>query len=80
MKPENVLVFADGDGQIAFKIADLGIAKYCDPDGFARSYIGAVFYRSPEATELGVFMPVTDVYSLGKMVVEVVPRGRNSLL
>lgn len=73
LKPDNIVVLQDDDGQVRVKILDFGIAKMLDGniDDAAKTSAGVILgtplYMAPEqasgsSAEIG---PATDIYALG---------------
>ncbi len=70
VKPENILVTAEG----AVKVADFGLARAISTDSRSAAtaglLIGTVAYLAPEQVEHGVANELTDVYSVGIVLFE----------
>ncbi|MGM0559190.1 MAG: serine/threonine-protein kinase PknK [Myxococcota bacterium] len=76
LKPDNILVFEDGDG-LRFKLADFGIAhalgtEHAQPLERLRSMSGTPHYMAPEQARgrWREYGPWTDLYALGCLVWE----------
>ncbi|CAI9770182.1 unnamed protein product [Fraxinus pennsylvanica] len=84
IKPANILVFPSADGSSIhnLKIADFGQAKKIGEEdkilipGRSIHNRGALFYSSPESIALGIHEPVTDIWSLGCIIVEMITGKR----
>ena len=70
-KPENILIFREGDKRIA-RLADLGFARHTDPKKkLLTSILGTPLYFSPEIMDSAVkkqrvcFTPADDVWAFG---------------
>lgn len=70
VKPQNILLLKDG----TIKVTDFGIAKVHTNDTITdgESAIGTVHYISPEQAEGKDVTPVSDIYSVGVMLYEMV--------
>jgi tetratricopeptide (TPR) repeat protein len=70
LKPQNILV----DGRGESKLLDFGIAKLLDPDQEPLTQVGTqpmtTGYAAPEQIENGPITTATDVYSLGRLLCE----------
>lgn len=67
LKPDNVLVAADG----AVTIVDLGVAQHApDPDTSDGCLVGTPAYLAPERLVCGPATPSTDLYAVGVMLYE----------
>lgn len=74
VKPENIFLHREPNGQTSTKLLDFGILRLVDRKGTHThgKFIGTIRYASPEqilGAELG---PATDVYSLGLVLYEMV--------
>lgn len=68
VKPANVLL---ADGHKHGCLSDLGSAAYIDPaTGGVSSQVGSPLYQPPEARPSGVITPVSDLYAVGVMMIE----------
>ncbi|CAA2964194.1 mitogen-activated kinase kinase kinase 18-like [Olea europaea subsp. europaea] len=84
IKPANILVFPSQDGSSLhnLKIADFGQAKKIGEEvkilnpGRSTHNRGALLYSSPESIALGIHKPVTDIWSLGCIIVEMITGKR----
>ncbi|CAI9770184.1 unnamed protein product [Fraxinus pennsylvanica] len=79
MKPDNILVFPNEHGSTihSLKIADFGLAKRSEEEeefipGSSSFNRGALLYASPESISKGIHKPVTDIWSLGCIIVEMI--------
>ncbi|BDZ44164.1 serine/threonine-protein kinase [Naasia aerilata] len=72
VKPENILVTHDADGDLRAKLADLGIARIADESRLttAGSVIGTARYLSPEQVNGTHVGPPSDLYALGIVLLE----------
>lgn len=72
VKPENILVTRDADGELLAKLADLGIARIADESRLttAGAVLGTARYLSPEQVAGTWVGPPSDVYSLGIVLLE----------
>ena len=68
IKPQNILVHADGH----IKVADFGIARIADSSTLTRGdmVMGSVHYFSPEQARGEGASPVSDIYSTGVVLYE----------
>src|SRR5690606_122997 len=70
LKPSNILMTGDGIP----KVADFGVAKWIESEGYWKDGVGrrgTPRYMAPEqAGGAGEVGPATDVYSLGKILYE----------
>ena len=58
IKPQNVLIMGDGSELGVVKIADFGLARYCDPDSLLRPLhengpVVTLWYRAPKQLMVG---------------------------
>jgi len=67
LKPENIII-TETD---SVKIADFGLAKFIRPGSISASIAGTPIYMAPEAWK-GIFLPQSDIYSLGAIFYEMV--------
>jgi len=65
LKPENILI-TESD---LVKITDFGLAKFIRPGSISASIAGTPIYMAPEAWQ-GIFLPQSDIYSLGAIFYE----------
>ncbi|CAI9770186.1 unnamed protein product [Fraxinus pennsylvanica] len=79
MKPDNILVFpSENSSSIQnLKIADFGMAKKIEEEeefipGSSTFNRGALQYASPESISKGIHKPVTDIWSLGCIIAEMI--------
>ncbi|CAA3020809.1 mitogen-activated kinase kinase kinase NPK1-like [Olea europaea subsp. europaea] len=79
MKPDNILVFPSVHGSTIqnLKIADFGMAKTTEEEeefipGASTFNRGALQYASPESISKGIHKPVTDIWSLGCIIAEMI--------
>ena len=71
VKPQNVLVPADGDGPAA-KLTDFGIARIAGDDALTRTgdVVGTLAYMAPEQAEGHEAGPAADLYALALCLYE----------
>jgi len=67
LKQENIII-TESD---LVKIADFGLAKFIRPGSISASIAGTPIYMAPEAWK-GIFLPQSDIYSLGTIFYEMV--------
>lgn len=65
LKPENILI-TESD---IVKVTDFGLAKFIRPGSISASIAGTPIYMAPEAWQ-GIFLPQSDIYSLGAIFYE----------
>lgn len=79
IKPENVLVQSISlTGEIRIKLADLGLAKFCDPNNPRphTTYVSTRWYRSPEILlRISNYSYPSDLWAIGAVMAEVVCLG-----
>lgn len=84
LKPDNVLVLGDADGDLAnvpsVKILDFGIAKSSDADvqhkTITGSMLGTPSYMAPEQIAANPVSAATDIYAIGEIFYEMVSGKR----
>ncbi|MBL0180995.1 MAG: serine/threonine protein kinase [Chitinophagaceae bacterium] len=73
IKPGNIMVSKDG---MTVRIMDFGIAKFMDAENFkntfANTQLGTPFYMSPEQVKGSPYTRLSDIYSLGVTLFEMV--------
>ena len=73
IKPGNIMVSRDG---MTVRIMDFGIAKFMDAENFkntfANTQLGTPFYMSPEQVKGSPYTRLSDIYSLGVTLFEMV--------
>jgi cyclin-dependent kinase 8/11 len=76
IKPQNVLIMGDGSELGVVKIADFGLARYCDPDSLLRPLhengpVVTLWYRAPELL-LGArhYTRAVDIWAAGCIFAE----------
>ncbi len=73
VKPANMLVFSTPDGGVAWKVADVGIAKVLQSTMRARTISGTPMYMAPDVL-FGAYDGKVDVFGVGIMAAELVVR------
>lgn len=68
MKPENILLTLDQDGQLEPKLADFGLARLSGPPESHRGFVGSVAYSAPEIFLGEACTEASDVWSLGVLL------------
>ncbi|MCA9540557.1 MAG: serine/threonine protein kinase, partial [Myxococcales bacterium] len=81
LKPDNIMLFADGEGRERAKVLDFGIAKILDADNGATLTTGAAMvgtpaYMAPEQIRSAPVGPGTDLYAMGVILFEMLTGAR----
>lgn len=71
IKPQNVLMNHRGE----FKLCDFGVLRELKTLGMADTFVGTLYYMSPERIQGGEYGVKSDVWSMGIMLIELA-RGR----
>ena len=67
LKPANVMLTSSG----VAKLSDFGISKQLESTGaFAMTQVGTILYMAPERFSGGLYTLVSDVWSIGIMMIE----------
>lgn len=79
IKPENILVKSiSNSGEIRIKLADLGLAKFCDASNSRphTTYVSTRWYRSPEILlRISSYSYPSDMWAIGAVMAELICMG-----
>ena len=77
MKPSNVLLSRNSEGEEVVKIGDLGVARTLGSQSdFAKTIVGTPYYLSPELCEDRPYDEKSDVWAVGCIAFELAERKR----
>ncbi len=79
LKPENVVLQPQSDGQILYKLIDLGYAKELDQSSLCSSFVGTLQYLAPELFLSKQYSSAVDNWSFGLLTHEIIV-GRRPFL
>jgi serine/threonine protein kinase len=73
LKPQNLLLHKNSEGQFVLKIADFGFAKFTDKEtDLAETLCGSPLYMAPEILRYQPYDAKGDLWSLGVIIYEMV--------
>lgn len=72
LKPQNLLLQQDTNGQLILKIADFGFARYVEPSDLAETLCGSPLYMAPEILRYEKYDAKADLWSVGAIAYEMV--------
>ncbi|XP_055937450.1 inhibitor of nuclear factor kappa-B kinase subunit alpha-like [Argiope bruennichi] len=75
LKPENIVI-QDQNGNIVYKLIDLGYAKELDQGSFCTSFVGTLQYLAPELFMSQKYTCTVDYWSLGLVTHEIITGSR----
>ncbi|GFT46584.1 inhibitor of nuclear factor kappa-B kinase subunit alpha [Nephila pilipes] len=75
LKPENIVI-QDQNGNIIYKLIDLGYAKELDQGSFCTSFVGTLQYLAPELFMSQKYSCTVDYWSLGLLTHEIITGQR----
>uniref|UniRef100_A0A7N0ZWM4 Protein kinase domain-containing protein n=1 Tax=Kalanchoe fedtschenkoi TaxID=63787 RepID=A0A7N0ZWM4_KALFE len=83
LKPENILLSSSESG-LVLKIADFGLSRVMDPNGYAETVCGSPSYMAPEVLQFQRYNERVDMWSTGVILFELVNgyrpfNGRNNV-
>lgn len=72
IKPDNIVIKYNGEGQPIYKLTDMGYARILDKDTIVASMVGTRNYFAPEIVESAEYKNSVDYWSMGIVAFEII--------
>ncbi|XP_038062253.1 inhibitor of nuclear factor kappa-B kinase subunit alpha-like [Patiria miniata] len=76
LKPENIVIQENENGQLVYKLTDLGYAKDLDQGSVASTFVGTLQYLAPELFASQKYNQTVDYWTLGTVLFECITGSR----
>lgn len=76
LKPENIVIKEAPDGEVCYKLIDLGYCKELDSSSLASSFVGTLQYLAPELFTCKMYTSAVDNWSFGLLTHEIITGRR----
>ncbi|XP_055904092.1 inhibitor of nuclear factor kappa-B kinase subunit beta [Eupeodes corollae] len=72
IKPDNIVIKYNGEGEPIYKLTDMGYARILDKDTIVGSMVGSRNYFAPEIVESAEYKNSVDYWSMGIVAFEII--------